>query len=844
MEDRQKYIRNFSIIAHIDHGKSTLADRLIEMTGVLSKREMESQILDNMEIEKERGITIKSQSVRMKYKAKDGQEYTFNLIDTPGHVDFNYEVSRSLAACDGAILVVDASQGVEAQTLANVYLAIDNNLEILPVINKIDLPNARPEEVKQEIEDIIGIPAQDAPCVSAKSGLNMEEVLERIVTDLPAPKGNENEKTKCLIFDSYYDNYKGAVAYVRVMNGKVKVGDEITVTYQNMKITEKIIGLVNTPDYVYFVKDDTEIFPTHKNYGFIYLSINELPQWMPQIFNQIIVDVDNIDKTQETKADLENNIKSAIAVTDRESSVSYKGYNSEIEEGTTYSGVFTFLFLFIAVLSVTTTMNRFVKKQRTQIGTLKALGFKNRKIINHYVGYGFIISLAASLVGLLAGRFILGGFFLNMEMSYFEVPVYNTVLIPVVYILAIAVVVLITLVTYLSCRSILKESAVNALRLEIPKVKNTKFDLTTKGIFKKASISTRWNLRDVGRNKGRSLMAIVGIIGCTMLMLCAFGMMDTMKSYLSWEFDKISNFEYKLSLSNNYTNEQFTSIIEKYGNQTSESFGIEIKNGDKKETNTLTVNDAPDKLKYTNHSKEYIDLKDDGIYITEKLSEKYDLKVGDEITWHIFGDDNWYTCKITGLNRDPQNQQLNMTRKYFESLGFTYRADVLYTDDDLSNTKTIDGVDTIQSIANLKQGMESMLETVQMMIVLLIVVSAILGFVIIYNLGILSFTEKQYQFATLKVLGFKDKQIKNIFVKQNLWLTVVGIVFGLPFGFLMLDYIFKSALGDNYDFNAYISLVSYLYATLGSLGVSVVVNKVLSRKVKSIDMVSSLKGNE
>ena len=627
-------------------------------------------------------------------------------------------------------------------------------------------------------------------------------------------------------------------------NLDLKVGDEITFTYQNMKMTEKIVGLVNTPDYVYFVKDDTEIFPTHKNYGFIYLSINELPQGMPEIFNQIIVDVDNTDKTQETKADLENNIKSAVAVTDRESSVSYKGYNSEIEEGTTYSGVFTFLFLFIAVLSVTTTMNRFVKKQRTQIGTLKALGFKNRKIINHYVGYGFIISLIASLAGLFVGKYTLGTFFLNTEMSYFEVPVYNTVLIPVVYILAIAVVALITLVTYLSCRSILKESAVEALRLEIPKVKNTKFDLTTKGIFKKASISTRWNLRDVGRNKGRSLMAIVGITGCTMLMLCAFGMMDTMKSYLSWEFDKISNFEYKLSLSNNYTDEQFTNITEKYGNQTSKSYGIEIKNGDKKETNTLTVNDAPDKLKYTNHNKEYIDLQDDGVYITEKLSEKYDLKVGDEITWHIFGNDNWYTCKIVGLNRDPQNQQLNMTRKYFESLGFTYKADVVYTDEDLSDTKTIDGVDTIQSIATLKQGMESMLETVQMMIVLLIVVSAILGFVIIYNLGILSFTEKQYQFATLKVLGFKDKQIKNIFVKQNLWLTVIGIIFGLPLGFLMLDYIFKSALGDNYDFNAYINLVSYLYATVGSLVVSVVVNKVLSRKVKRIDMVSSLKGNE
>ena len=246
----QEKIRNFSIIAHIDHGKSTLADRLIEKTGVLSQREMEEQVLDNMEIERERGITIKSQAVRMKYKAKDGQEYTFNLIDTPGHVDFNYEVSRSLAACDGAILVVDSSQGVEAQTLANVYLAIENDLEILPVINKIDLPNARPDEVKHEIEEIIGIPAMDAPCISAKSGLNVEEVLERIVTDLPAPKGDENAKTKCLIFDSYYDNYKGAVAYVRVMDGKIKVGDEIKLMATGKTFTVVEVGYFAPGQYM------------------------------------------------------------------------------------------------------------------------------------------------------------------------------------------------------------------------------------------------------------------------------------------------------------------------------------------------------------------------------------------------------------------------------------------------------------------------------------------------------------------------------------------------------------------------------------------------------------------
>ena len=246
----QDKIRNFSIIAHIDHGKSTLADRLIEKTGVLSQREMEEQVLDNMDIEKERGITIKSQAVRMKYQAKDGQEYTFNLIDTPGHVDFNYEVSRSLAACDGAILVVDSSQGVEAQTLANVYLAIENDLEILPVINKIDLPNARPDEVKNEIEEIIGIPAMDAPCISAKSGLNIEEVLERIVTDIPAPKGNPDEKTKCLIFDSYYDNYKGAVAYVRVMDGTVKVGDEIKLMATGKTFTVVEVGYFAPGSYM------------------------------------------------------------------------------------------------------------------------------------------------------------------------------------------------------------------------------------------------------------------------------------------------------------------------------------------------------------------------------------------------------------------------------------------------------------------------------------------------------------------------------------------------------------------------------------------------------------------
>ncbi len=223
----QSRIRNFCIIAHIDHGKSTLADRIIEQTGLLTSREMQAQVLDNMDLERERGITIKSQAVRIIYKAKNGEEYIFNLIDTPGHVDFNYEVSRSLAACDGAILVVDAAQGIEAQTLANVYLALDHDLDVMPVINKIDLPSAQPQAVIDEIENIIGIEAQDAPQISAKTGLNIDQVLEQIVAKIPAPKGDPNEPLQALIFDAIYDSYKGVIVFCRIMEGTVKVGDHI-----------------------------------------------------------------------------------------------------------------------------------------------------------------------------------------------------------------------------------------------------------------------------------------------------------------------------------------------------------------------------------------------------------------------------------------------------------------------------------------------------------------------------------------------------------------------------------------------------------------------------------------
>ena len=680
----------------------------------------------------------------------------------------------------------------------------------------------------------------------AERQLTINTLYKEKELDLQTNFIESNNISKFYVIDGEgFDKEKSGVwvDYYFAKNNDLKVGDEITLRYQSIDLKEKVLGLIETPDHVYATKDETEVFPDHSKFGYVYLSINEFPMDY-HIFTAIIVDIDDTNKLEETKADIENNISSALAVTDREVSPSYKSYQSEIEEGDTYSGVFTALFLIIAVLSVVTTMNRFVKKQRTQIGTLKALGFKKRKIVTHYINYGFYVSVVAAVLGIFAGAYSLGLFFLGREMEYYEMPEYSIIIAPKTYLLAAGVVILITFITYLSCRSILKEPASEALRVQMPKVKKAKFNLTSKGVLKNASVSTKWNLRDIVRNKARSITAIVGVVGCTMLLVCAFGMLDSLNSYLDWEFNKICNFDYKITLKEDCTEEQFNNLISKYGDNTSQTMGIEIKNGDKKETNSITVNNALDYLKYTNHKREYMDISSDGVYITEKLADTLKLKINDEIEWHIFGDSTWYKTKIVGFNRDPQSQSINMTKEFYESLGLEYKPDSIYTNENLENVKELDGAKAVQNIKELKSGMENMLGTMKALIVIMVVVAGALGMVIIYNLGILSLSEKHYQFATLKVLGFKDKQIKNIFTKQNIWLTVIGVVLGLPLGFYMTDFIFRMALSQDYDFGASIKVWSYLYAIVGILVVSFIVNKRLAKKIGTIDMVSSLKANE
>lgn len=661
--------------------------------------------------------------------------------------------------------------------------------------------------------------------------------------------------------DEYYAN-----------NNNLKVGDTIKIKYDTATIEEKIIALINVPDHVYDIKDASAIFPNHLDYGFAYLSINEFPEsyvkklamteigvtdevtfdtLVPDfnykdnlVFNYVMVDVDDENNKNFVKNKIDDEIKNSLGVLDIKDEASYSSYQSEIEEGETYVGVFSGLFLFIAVLSVITTMTRVVKKQRIQIGTLKALGFKKKTINAHYVGYGFWVSLIASALGVFAGPLLIGNLFLSMEFEFYQIP-NGVVPIPASgFVVAIGVVIVVSIITYLTCRKELKENPAETLRTKLTKVNSRTLNITTKGFFKKMKFASKWNFRDIIRNKMRTIMGIAGITGCAMLFVCAFGMLDSLNNFLDIQFKKMYNFKYQLTINSDISDEKLVDILNKYGNNTSQTLLIEVKDGDNKVSNNIFVNDSSGYVKLLGHKWENVEMSDEGVYVTEKFAEVNGYSIGDTVTWHIFGDDTYYETKIIGLNRDPQNQNINMTKEYLESLGIKYKPDTIYTNDDLSNIKEIDGIDLIQDKDALEEGLNNMLNTMKSMIVLLIFIACLLGSVIIYNLGILSFTEKQYQFATLKVLGFKDKKIKGIYVKQNNWITYISILLGLPLGYLMTDFIFKMALSDSYDFGAYIKVITYVIGAIGTYAVSFIVSKLLAKKINKIDMVTSLKGNE
>ena len=710
----------------------------------------------------------------------------------------------------------------------------------------------------------------------AESKLTVSAALENYedtVISMNFIEKNEISKFYIVEGKEFNENIKGIwVDNFFAKENNLKAGDTLKIKYDGYIFEEEIVGLINVPDHVYDVKDESQLYPDHKTFGFAYASINEIEgyikrqvmqemniseiktfdDYMPNFnykdyikYNYIMVDIDDKDKINEVKDSIDEKINN-VALINIEDTPSYAQYQGEIEEGETYIGVFSGLFLCIALLSVVTTMTRVVKKQRVQIGTLKAIGFKKNKIILHYISYSFWISLVASIAGLLAGRYFIGNVFIKLEMSFFQIP--NGV--PIIkgdsYIVALLVILCVSFVTYLATRKILHEKTAEILRNEIPKVKSHSLNITTAGIFKKMSFNTKWNIRDMFRNKTRTITGIVGVTACSMLIVCAIGMLNSMNYFIDLQFNRLFNFDYKLSLKSNIGENELKDLTDKYGNNTSESLYIEIKDQDgNRQSNNIFVTDSKGYIRFVDNKDNFIELNNnDGVYITYKLAETNNYKIGDEITWHISGDSNYYNSKIVGFNKDPQNQNVTMTREYLESLKIEYKPDSIYTNADLSKTKEIQNVEVISNIEELKQGMNGMIETMKTMIVLIIFIAIVLGAVIIYNLGILSYTEKQYQFATLKVLGFKDKQIEKIFIRQNNIVAVISIILGLPAGFYLTDWLFKTAIEDSYDFGAHINIETYIIAALGTFAISYLVSKILAKKIKKIDMVTSLKGNE
>ena len=651
----------------------------------------------------------------------------------------------------------------------------------------------------------------------------------------------------------------------------IKVGDIIPITYDTFTINEEVLGLINVPDHLYDTVDESELFPDRLKFGFAYLSINEIPESYIKekvanelnidvnlldkyisnfnykdyyTFNYVMVDIDDISKINEVKNNIEDNVENTLAIINREDTASDKTYQGEIDEGKTYVGVFSGLFIFIAMLSVITTMNRIIKKERVQIGTLKALGFSNKKILLHYIGYGFYVSLVGVIFGLLLGYFGIGKFFISLEMSFFEIPNGMPFMDIKSYLVGILVIVCVIIITCLTIKSILKEVPAETLRNKIPNVKKGSLNLTTKKMFRKMKFSTIWNIRDILRNKLRTIMGLSGIVGCTVLIVCALGMLDSINHFIKLQFEDIYNFDYKITLKSEIANNELNNLTSTYGDYTSKTYGIEILENNERVSNNLVVTDAKDRLRFVDNKDRFIEINNnDGVYVTYKYAKNNNLKVGDTITWHIYGSDKYYTSKIVGLNKDPQNQNMTMTRSYLESLGLTYVPDSLYTNNDNINKEDL-GIELVQNIDSLTESMNNMLSMMKSMIVLIIFIAIILCIVIIYNLGILSFSEKEYQFSTLKVLGFDNKKIKNIFIKQNIWITLISIVIGLPLGYLLVEYLFKVAIEEHYDFSAYITLRSYIISSIVTYITTYIVSLRLAKRINKIDMVSSLKSNE
>lgn len=615
------------------------------------------------------------------------------------------------------------------------------------------------------------------------------------------------------------------------------VGDNISFTFEGMTVEKEIKGLGYSPEHLYQTSDSSMI-PDYDKMGFAYLSyeaflVSDVP------YNVLLVKYDGNSSNYEKQLD-DDLTRDYSSFLPRAQHPSFAEFQDETEQHQMMTDVIPVIFIIISMLTLLTTMTRIINNQRMQIGVLKTLGFKNRTIMFHYISYGFWMVLAGSILGLILGPLTLPPIMFEEMADLYSIPYWLTGFNISFIVVTLLMVVLAALISYFACRNIVNESPSSAIRPKIPKVSTSGF-LEKLGIWKKFSFNVRWNYRDAKRNKFRALMSIVGVMACTLIIVASFGCMDGFDEMKEWEYTDINHYSSKLVLEDNITASQVDYIADDVGGEKLMESSIEIKSGDIKKSGVITVLDDNKLYTPTDDNKNPISISSNEVSISTKMAQLLGVGVGDTIKWHIMGSDKWISTKVDKIHSDLTSQGIIVSKGKLDDLGLNYTATSVISSHGVD--KNYSGVKTIFSMDSLTDSWDDMMESSMTIIYLLAAFASLLSVIVLYNLGLLSFTEIKREFATLKVLGFKSSQLRKLLLTQNLWFTTIGFVIGVPLGREVLQYLWGT-MGDSFYLKANISLKTLIITFLITYVVSILVNLMFSGKIKKLNMVESLKDNE